>query len=325
MWTPPFENAHIYARPHKGRGMERSRRVLVGILCMGLFVLAAEPVAAQTSVNDQLISDLNNALLYAAIPITLLVQAILIYAVFKFRNNDDPKPTQENRRLEITWTVATAVVLLFVGLASYQVMADPFITAQNNDVPDEGDVEIEVVAFNYGWNFNYQDEGVQTTGEATIPTDTQVYFDITADAGQNSYIHGFHVPDLGLKQDANPGQHNMVKTEVYEEGEYQGYCSKYCGVGHSNMYFTINAVSEDEYQQWVQEQQAGSEGGEEGNQSAEGGEGNQSAEGEQGNQTAANESGANGNETEAGAEGDQAGGEGDAGGNDTQEGDGGGA
>ncbi|MCL7416728.1 MAG: cytochrome c oxidase subunit II [Halalkalicoccus sp.] len=285
--------------------MKRSRSALAGLLCMGLFLFVAEPVAAQNSINDQLISNLNDALLYAALPITILVQAILIYAVFKFRNNDDPKPTQENRRLEITWTVATAIVLLFVGVASYQVMANPFITAQNNDVPDEADVEIEVVAFNYGWNFNYQDAGIQTTGEATIPTDTQVYFNITADAEQNSYIHGFHVPDLGLKQDANPGQHNLVKTEVYEEGEYQGYCSKYCGVGHSNMYFTINAVSEDEYQQWVQEQQASAEGGGEGgNQSAEGEGGNQTAaEGGQGNQTAAES--APGNETAASTQGNQ--------------------
>ncbi|ADJ15696.1 cytochrome c oxidase subunit II [Halalkalicoccus jeotgali] len=290
--------------------MERSRRALVGILCLGLFALVAEPAAAQTSINDQLIGNLNNALLYAAIPITILVQAILIYAVFKFRNNDDPKPTQENRRLEITWTVATAIVLLFVGLASYQVMADPFITAQNDDVPDEADVEIEVVAFNYGWNFNYQDEGIQTTGQATIPTDTQIYFNVGADAEQNSYIHGFHVPDLGLKQDANPGQRNMVKTEVYEEGEYQGYCSKYCGVGHSNMYFTINAVSEDEYQQWVQEQQASAEGGNEsqaggGNESGQSGD--QQAGGNTSEQASGNESQA-GNESGGGNASEQAGG-----------------
>ena len=238
--------------------MKRTRSVLV--LCAGLFLFAVEPAAAQNSINDQLIGDLNNVLLYAAIPITLLVQAILIYAVFKFRNNDEPSPTQENRRLEITWTVATAIVLLFVGLASYQVMADPFITHQYDDEPGPDDIEIEVIAFNYGWEFIYEDEGIEAGTEPVIPTDTEVYFDVTADEEQNSYIHGFHVPDLGLKQDANPGQHHMVKTEVYNEGEYQGYCSKYCGVGHSNMYFTITAIDEGEYQDWVEEQQAGEEG-----------------------------------------------------------------
>lgn len=236
--------------------MKRTRSTLVGLLLAGLFLVATDPVAAQTSINDQLIGDLNNVLLYAAIPITLLVQVILLYAVFKFRNNDEPRPTQENRRLEITWTVATAIVLLFVGLASYQVMADPFITHQQDDVPGEDDVEIDVVAYNYGWDFIYEDEEIESTGEAVIPTDTEVYFNVTADAEQNSYIHGFHVPDLGLKMDANPGETNTVKTEVYDEGEYQGYCSKYCGVGHSNMYFTLDAVGEDEYEDWVTEQQA---------------------------------------------------------------------
>lgn len=268
--------------------MERTRTALILTFCIGLLAVVAEPVAAQNSINDRLIGNLNDVLLYAAIPITLLTQAVLFYAIFKFRNNDDPKPTQENRRLEITWTVATAIVLLFVGFASYQVMADPFITAQENDVPDEEDVEIHVIAYNYGWDFVYQDEGIETTGEATIPTDTQVYFRITADAGQNSYIHGFHVPDLGLKQDANPGAMNTVKTEVYEEGEYQGYCSKYCGVGHSNMYFTINAVSEDEYQQWVQEQQSSGEGG--GNESGGNESGGNNASGS-GNASTGNESG----------------------------------
>lgn len=246
--------------------MERTRSAIILTFCVGLLAAAAEPVAAYNSINDQLIGDLNNVLLYAAIPITLLVQAILFYSIYKFRHNDEPQPTKENRRLEITWTVATAIVLLFVGIASFQVMGSPFIEHQAGDVPEEGDIEIEVVAYNYGWDFVYEDEGIESTGEAVIPTDTEVYFNVTADADQNSYIHGFHVPDLGLKQDANPAEHNTVKTEVYNEGEYQGYCSKYCGVGHSNMYFTINAVSEEEYQNWVQEQQ---EGGEEEQEEAE--------------------------------------------------------
>ena len=251
--------------------MERTRTALILMLCMGLLAVVTEPVAAQNSLNDQLITNLNNVLLYAAIPITLLVQVILLYAILKFRRNDDPQPTRENRRLEITWTVATGIVLVFVGLASYQVMANPFIEHQYDDEPDEDDIEIEVVAYNYGWDFVYEDEGIETTGEAVVPTDTQIYFNVGADQTQGSYIHGFHVPDLGLKQDANPAEQNTVKTEIYNEGEYQGYCSKYCGVGHSNMYFTINAVSEDEYQQWVQEQQANGDGGG-------GGEGNESGQ-----------------------------------------------
>ena len=49
---------------------------------------------------------------------TLLVEGILIYTVYRFKDADEAKPTKENRRLEITWTVATAIVLLFVDIAA---------------------------------------------------------------------------------------------------------------------------------------------------------------------------------------------------------------
>jgi cytochrome c oxidase subunit II len=245
--------------------MERKRLALVAAGFTAFALLVAQPVAAYNSINDQLIGDLNLALLYAAIPITLLVEGILIYTVLKYRNNDDPQPTRENRRLEITWTITTAIVLLFVGLASYQVMADPFITQPpGEEGPDEGDedaIVVEAEAYNYGWDFHYED--VSSTGEAVIPAEQEVYFNVTTQEG--SWIHGFHVPDLGLKQDAVPGESNIIATEVYEEGEYQGYCSKYCGTGHSQMNFIIEVVDQDEYDEWLEEQAEGEDEEEEEN------------------------------------------------------------
>ncbi len=63
----------------------------------------------------------------------MLVEVILLYTVIKFRNSERALPTKENRRLEITWTIATAIILLFVGVASYQVMASPYVTAEAGD------------------------------------------------------------------------------------------------------------------------------------------------------------------------------------------------
>ena len=103
--------------------MKRTRLGLFGLLVVALLSVAVEPVAAQ-SINERMITNLNQSLLYVAIPITVLVEAILIYTVVKYRNNDDPQPTRENRRLEITWTITTAIILLFVGLASFVVLAN---------------------------------------------------------------------------------------------------------------------------------------------------------------------------------------------------------
>ncbi|MFC6836338.1 cytochrome c oxidase subunit II [Halomarina ordinaria] len=278
-----------------------------GLALLALAVLA-EPVAAQTSVNEELIFGLNRKLLYVAIPITVLVEGILFYTVYKYRNNDDPSPTQENRRLEITWTVATAIILLFVGLASYQVLGSAFIggaTAANPgdaevtnlsedydgaQAPSEADaVEVEVVAAKYFWEVNYPQENVSGEQDTVvIPADRPVYIHVTS----TDWLHAFHAPDLGLKQDAFPGEYNTIKTEVYEPGTYQLYCAEYCGVGHSQMLGTIEVLPGDEYDQWIEDQRSSGEAG--GNETA----GNETANATAGNETAnATANGTAGNET----------------------------
>ena len=237
--------------------MSSKRTALATLLGAGALALFADPVLAQgyDSVTEELIWSLNNQLLYMAIPITVLVEGILIYTVWKYRKNDDPKPTKENRRLEISWTIATALVLLVVGYASYGVMANDYVIASENQIEPEGeDVEVEVVGVKYLWEFNYQNEDVSTTGTLVLPANTDVYLNVTAE----DWIHAFHVPELGLKQDALPGQHNTIKTQITNTGTYQLYCAEYCGVGHSKMLGEVEVVSQEEYQQWLDEQQGNS-------------------------------------------------------------------
>lgn len=283
--------------------MRAKRLALASLFAALLLATVVQPVAAQSTSAD-LISELNNKLLYIAIPITLLVEVILIYAVLRFKDNDDPKPTKENRRLEITWTVATAIILLFVGVASYGVMADQYVTYTGTDddlEPDNGDVIITAEAYQWGWNMYYESadgERVEVSPtELRIPTDRDVYFRVTS----QDVIHGFHVPDLGLKTDAFPDQVDIVKTNAHEEGTYQGFCTEYCGVAHSQMNFQIEVVDGEEYDQWMQEQQEsadnesdGSDAGSADNESDAGGEGNES---DADNETDTGEETGTGNET----------------------------
>ncbi len=245
--------------------MKFRRLVLGSVLSVALLALLAQPVAAQ-SVTADLIYELNNKLLLIALPITLVVQVVLIYAVIRFKDNENPKPTKENRRLEITWTVATAVILLFVGVASYGVMADQSVTftgGEDEVAPEENDVLVQAEAYQWGWDMRYNasdngylDEDLEYGGSGAgptvvVPADQDLYFQIDA----TDVIHGFHVPELGLKMDAIPDQTTYIKTNVSETGTYQGYCSEYCGLAHSNMYFTIEVVDQDEFDDWVEEEE----------------------------------------------------------------------
>lgn len=274
---PRGTTAGIYA-PFVKRGVMTETRLgrLARLLAVGVFaaVLFVAPAAAQSSTTQQLIDGLNTRLLWVGVPITVLVEAILIYAVVKFRGNDDPKETRENRRLEVTWTIATAIILLFVGVASYGVLANEDVTYSQPQAGEDG-VEVEAVAYQWNWKMNYPEQNVSQLSARDVeldvvaendlsgplivaPVDEPLYITTTSE----DVIHAVHVPEMGLKQDSVPGQNNTIRTTPLETGVYQGYCAEYCGQGHSKMYFSVVIVDQDTYDEFIDRQTSESSDGE---------------------------------------------------------------
>jgi len=263
----PF-STYLWTQSQPRANMRGKRLVPVLVAAVGVLAAFVDPVAASSgyqSVTEELIRDLNSMMLAAALPITLLVEGILVYTVWKFRNADEAKPTKENRRLEITWTVATAVVLLFVGIGAYGVMGQQAVTATGQDaqaaMAEEDSVTVDVEGVQWYWNYEYVDQNVTTTsgtagGDAAatdqplvLPADTKVVIRTeSADV-----IHAFHAPELGLKADAVPGQQNHIITDELDEGTYQLYCAEFCGVGHSEMLSDIEVVDRETYENYVED------------------------------------------------------------------------
>jgi cytochrome c oxidase subunit 2 len=231
--------------------MMGDRRVAaVGGIVAIIGALLAEPAAAQ-SVNRQLIDRLNFQLLYVAIPLTLFVELILLYAVYRFRNNDEPLPTSDDPSLEITWTVATAIILLFVGVAAYSVLANPYISPNqpgggDDEVPDDA-VVVRGLAYQWDWQFSYPERNVTNREELVLPANRDVYVRMTS----KDVVHSLFVPELGVKQDVFPGRTTVIHTRVFEPGTYRGYCTELCGAGHSEMRTTVRVLPPDDYRDWL--------------------------------------------------------------------------
>ncbi|MFC7095749.1 cytochrome c oxidase subunit II [Halobaculum marinum] len=237
-------------RRHRGLAEVLAVVGLVVVGVAGVVALSASPAAAQ-SVNRDAIDNLNEQLLYVALPLVLFVEITLVYAVYRFRDNDDPTPTTKDSPLEITWTAATGVILLFVGVSAYFVLANPYITpaaASGPTVETDGDpVEVDVVAYQWGWEFRYPDANVTTDTRLVLPRGRDVVLSLHT----RDVIHSFYVPDLGLKQDAVPGQTTPIRTRATETGEYRLYCAELCGVGHARMHGTVTVVSPSAYDEWL--------------------------------------------------------------------------
>ncbi|QSG14993.1 cytochrome c oxidase subunit II [Halapricum desulfuricans] len=230
--------------------MTRNRAGVAAVLS-GLLVVASQPALAQSTASsstEEAIWGLNFELLAVAIPITILVEAILFYTVWRFRssNVEEAKPTKENRRLEITWTIATAIVLLFVGIGAYGVLAQDDVSGQG-----EADMEVQVFAERYAWSFEYPDQNVSSNDQLVIPVNQTVKLNITS----KDWLHAFHVPELGLKSDAFPEQSNYLVTTPQQTGTYQLYCAEYCGAGHSVMMSEVNVTTQEKYESWLAAQQ----------------------------------------------------------------------
>ncbi|GAB3026309.1 cytochrome c oxidase subunit II [Natronobiforma cellulositropha] len=237
-----------------------ARRASLALCTLAAFVLATTPVAAQ-SVNRDLIDSLYLQLLYVALPLTLFVLVILAYSVVRFRDNDDPQPTAEDPPLEITWTAATAIILLFVGVSSYAVLASPYLspgvqtdgelagTGTNPVEVPEDDELVEVVAYQWEWQFVYDEANLTTQNELVLPADEDVTLSMTS----NDVIHSLAIPELGVKQDVFPGQESAIRTNVHTTGEYDAFCTEFCGARHAHMRANVTVVDRDTYDEWLDE------------------------------------------------------------------------
>jgi cytochrome c oxidase subunit 2 len=239
--------------------LPRARRALVAVAGAAVsFVLAATSAsAAQPWIFDpasgqaRQLGQLFWLTLVLAAVVFVLVEALLLYSSLRFRRRA-PIPTHEppqihgNTRLEIMWAIVPALIL--IGLFGVSVRT---LNALGS-FPDNGLV-IKVEAFQFGWTFRYPDSEVQTTNELRIPANSPVIFEVTS----RDVIHSFWVPDLHGKIDANPGKVNRIWMQADRPGTFRGVCAELCGAGHAGMLFRVEAMPQEEFQQWFQDQKAG--------------------------------------------------------------------
>ncbi|MDS0258939.1 cytochrome c oxidase subunit II [Haloarcula sp. S1CR25-12] len=218
------------------------------VLTLGAVVFST-PAAAQ-SVNRAAIDELNEQLLYVALPLTLFVELTLVYAIYRFHNNDSPRPTIDDPALEVTWTAATGAILVFVGVSGFFVLANPYISpaaadATGDDISD--DMEVEVLTYQWGYEFSYPDSDVTTSERLYLPNDTDIRFTMTS----SDVIHSFYIPEFGVKQDIFPGQETVARTHPTETGTYRLYCAELCGSGHARMQVPVVVMNQSSYDDWL--------------------------------------------------------------------------
>jgi cytochrome c oxidase subunit 2 len=190
-----------------------------------------------------------NWLFWPAVVVFFAVEGLLLYSIFRFRARPgDPLPVQlhGNTRLEITWTIIPAlilVVILGVTFRTQAVLATP---------PQGETIRVQVIGHQWWWEFVYPDLGVTTANELHIPVGVPVELELTS-ADVN---HSFWVPHLGGKMDLIGGRINRMTFQADEAGVYSGQCSEFCGIQHAMMRVLSVAESRSEFDAWVRQQRS---------------------------------------------------------------------
>ena len=209
---------------------------------------APEPVSEQG--HD--VVDLWRGFHWVALAVGLLIWGLVIFAVLRYRRRSDELPSQSpyNIPVEVAYTVIP--LLIVAGLFVFTVLSQQRVTA----LADDPDVVVDVVGFQWSWQFDYPDEGVTVVSDGVnaprlvLPVGSTVRFRLES----TDVIHSFWVPRFLVKRDLVPGIDNEIDVEVTEEGEWAGRCAEFCGLDHYRMNFSVAAVPPAEYQEWLDDQ-----------------------------------------------------------------------
>jgi cytochrome c oxidase subunit 2 len=210
------------------------------------------------SPNGQNLYNLYNIISIPAIIVFVLVEGLLLTIVVRDRRrrlgpNYKPPQWHGNTRLEIAWTVAPLVLMIAIGALSFTELQRDF----QRPFGSPSDMEIDISAHQFGWSYTYP-QGFTVSSEGTqvqplvVPTGRLVRIKLDSE----DVIHSWWVPEIAGKTDAVPGYDNYTWFNIQQVGQYRGECAELCGDGHYSMQIMVKAVTPDDFDAWVAQEQA---------------------------------------------------------------------
>mgnify|MGYP001358028956 FL=1 len=233
-------------------------------------LLANEPVDWQlgfqksaSKTMDDIVWFHDYMLLPVITAITVFVLFLIAYACIRFRASRNPEAstTSHNTMIEVIWTLVPCLILIVLAVPSFKVLYS------QDEIP-KADVTIKAIGYQWYWGYEYPDENIvfdsymieekdlkegqprllAVDNEVFVPVNKVVKVMITA----NDVLHAWALPSFGVKRDAVPGRINETWFKADRTGTFYGQCSELCGIKHAFMPITVNVVTEEEYNQWLE-------------------------------------------------------------------------
>ena len=202
------------------------------------------------------------------------------WAIWRFRDTPDGGRavySHGNNRLEMIWTVVTALVFISLAVLGQRVWAQLHF-----EKAPPGAAHVNVVAQQFQWNFHYPGaDGKLGRTDPTKIKDAELNFIGLDDADTNAkddqvvttlavavnrpveltltskdVTHSIWVPELRFKQDLVPGMSINVHFTPNKVGSYELACAELCGQLHYKMKSYLLVLPQDEHRELMTQPQA---------------------------------------------------------------------
>jgi cytochrome c oxidase subunit 2 len=250
----------------------RLSAALAGVLSI-LFISAAHAelqlnmTRGVTPISRDLF-DLHMLVLWICVVIGVIVFGVMAWSIIFHRKSRGAVAAHfhESTMVEIFWTIGPLLILIAVAVPATGTLL------RLEDAKTNADINLEVTGIQWKWKYNYIDEDVQVisalaqssrdvvkdpTGNENyllevdnpivLPINKKIRFLFHSD----DVIHAWWVPEFAVKQDVIPGFINDSWAIIEEPGTYRGQCAELCGKDHGFMPIVVEAVTQNEYEQWL--------------------------------------------------------------------------
>ncbi|HEX4388885.1 MAG TPA: cytochrome c oxidase subunit II [Steroidobacteraceae bacterium] len=218
---------------------------------------------------------LHMEIFWVCVVIGVFVFGAMIWSLVSFRKSRGAIPDVtlvHNTKVEIVWTIVPVAILIAMAVPAAKTLVEIEDTSKT-------ELTIKVTGFQWGWNYDYLDNGVaffsrldresdlarelgsgidpntvphyllNVDHPLIVPVDTKVRLLITG----ADVIHSWWVPAFGVKKDAIPGFVNEAwfKVDADKPGLYRGQCAELCGRDHGFMPIVVDVRSKEDFAAWL--------------------------------------------------------------------------
>jgi cytochrome c oxidase subunit 2 len=212
---------------------------------------------------------------WICVGIGVVVFGWMIWSLIAFRKSKGAVADTSlvhNTKIEILWTAIPVFILIAMAVPAARTLVDIEDTRNT-------ELTIKVTGFQWGWNYDYLDDGVNYFSRLDRASDAarqllsgidpttvpnyllSVDHPLVVPAGVKvrllitgaDVIHSWWVPAFGLKKDAIPGFINELwfRVDPDKTGLYRGQCVELCGRDHGFMPIVVDVRSKADFSAWL--------------------------------------------------------------------------